>query len=87
MGYTDVNDTTPIMTALAVLDLTDDEKLAVVALVGVRTLGDLRVVLERGDILDEAFAMLLRVAIETPDMLSEYRKSVMVKRRAGKSEA
>lgn len=76
-----MNDTTPINEALDALDLTADERSACQSLVGVRTLGDLRVVIERGNILDEALAMLLRVAIETPDMLAEYRKSVHVKAR------
>lgn len=76
-----MNDTLPIMNALAVLDLTDDEKLTVVALPGVRTLGDLRTVIERGDIADKALSMILNVAIETPDMLAEYRRAIR-----GKSE-
>ncbi len=82
-----MNDTMPINDALTALDLTEGELEALATLVGVRTLGDLRAVLERGDVIDEALAMLLRVAIETPDMLSEYRKSVHVKRTTGKAVA
>lgn len=45
-----MNDTTPIADALAALDLSPDERAAVLALPAVRTLGDLRVVLERGEV-------------------------------------
>ena len=56
-----MNDTTPIQEALKALPLTPDERAAVVALPGVRTLGDLVVVLERGDVPKELAAKIRKV--------------------------
>lgn len=50
------NDTTPIGVACDDLKLDKETRLAVLSLIGVRTLGDLRVVLERGEVPKELAA-------------------------------
>ena len=56
-----MNDTTAIQDALKELSLTADERAACAALVGVRTLGDLKAVLERGEVGKELAAKLRKV--------------------------
>lgn len=53
-----INDTTPIGEACDALGLSADDRAAVLSLVAVRTLGDLRVVLERGEVPKELAAKL-----------------------------
>lgn len=54
-----MNDTMPIADACAALKLSESDTAAVCALVAVRTLGDLRAVLERGEV-DAALAKRLQ---------------------------
>lgn len=56
-----MDDTTPIREACDELRLTAEERLAVIALVAVRTLGDLKVVLERGEVPKDLAAKLRKV--------------------------
>ena len=56
-----MNDTTPIAIAVDDLKLDKDERLAVISMIAVRTLGDLRVVLERGEVPKELAAKLKKV--------------------------
>lgn len=58
---TEVNDTTPIELAITALRLDAEDRAAVLVLPGVRTLGDLRVVLDRGDAPKELAAKLRKV--------------------------
>jgi hypothetical protein len=57
-----MNDTTPIEEAAQALGLSEEDSAAVLSLVGVRTLGDLRVVLERGEV-EKALAATLKKAL------------------------
>lgn len=59
-----MNDTTPIAEACDALGLDTAERLAVISLVGVRTLGDLRVVLERGEV-EKALEKKLRKVLDS----------------------
>lgn len=56
-----MNDTTPIREACDELRLSAEDRAAVVSLIAVRTLGDLRVVLERGEVPKELAAKLRKV--------------------------
>ena len=58
-----MNHGTPIDEALALLPLSDDDRAACAALVGVRTLGDLVAVLERGEV-EKALAAKLKKALK-----------------------
>lgn len=54
----EANDTTPIAEACDELRLGKEERTAVLSLIAVRTLGDLRTVLERGEVPKELAAKL-----------------------------
>lgn len=60
-GMTEVNDTTPIELAITALRLDAEDRAAVLTLPGVRTFGDLRVVLDRGDAPKELAVKLKKV--------------------------
>lgn len=57
-----IPDSTPIQDVVQVLNLDTDEGEAVLSLSGVRTLGDLRVVIERGEV-EKALAAKLKKAL------------------------
>lgn len=52
----------PITEAVKALSLSEDDRAVVLSLVGVRTLGDLRVILERGEV-EKALAQKLKKAL------------------------
>lgn len=57
-----MNDTTPIGEVVECLGLSPEDGAAVLSLVAVRTLGDLRVVLERGEV-EKTLAAKLKKAL------------------------